>query len=201
MRRSLRPRQFVDGSDEDDLGPARREAGALVDPTDVRPRIRDAVNPDRGQRSVRPQPGHVPPLEVSDGRRCECLAGIDVRVMIAPRGAEFSPAYRAGYTYAADMVRAGVKVLLYQGAYFHSKTVCVDSAICSIGSANMDIRSFSINYETNLVIYHAGVTRELEADFAADERRCVPFSADEYEARGGASRLVDSMLRLCSPLL
>jgi cardiolipin synthase len=138
---------------------------------------------------------------VAEAMKTAALAGIDVRVMIAPRGAEFSPAYRAGFTYAADMARAGVKVLLYEGAYFHSKTVCVDSAICSIGSANMDIRSFSINYETNLVIYDAAVTRELEADFHADECRCVSFSAEEYEARAGSSRLVDSMLRLCSPLL
>ncbi len=55
-----------------------------------------------------------------------------------------------------------------RGAYFHSKTVCVDSAVCSIGSANIDIRSFSINYETNLVIDDAAVTRELEADFHTD---------------------------------
>jgi cardiolipin synthase len=138
---------------------------------------------------------------VAEAMKTAALAGIDVRVMIAPRGAEFSPAYRAGSTYAADMARAGVRVLLYEGAYFHAKTVCVDSAICSIGSANMDIRSFSINYETNLVIYDEAVTRHLETDFHADEQRCVAFSAHEYEARGGASRLVDSMLRLCSPLL
>ena len=42
---------------------------------------------------------------------------------------------------------------MYLGAYFHSKTVCVDSTLCSIGSANLDIRSSSINYETNLVVY------------------------------------------------
>ncbi len=129
------------------------------------------------------------------------LAGIDVRLMIAPRGGELSPAYRAGMTYAADMARAGVKVLLYQGAYFHSKTVCVDSTVCSIGSANIDIRSFSINYETNLVIYDPEVTRELERDFAADMEHCVEFSADEYEARNSASRFLDSTARLCSPLL
>ena len=138
---------------------------------------------------------------VAEAMKTAALAGIDIRVMIAPRGAEFSPAYRAGYTYAADMARAGVKVLLYEGAYFHAKTVCVDSAICSIGSANMDIRSFSINYETNLVIYDEGVTQELEADFRADEQRCLAFSAEEYAKRAGPSRLVDSMLRLCSPLL
>ena len=138
---------------------------------------------------------------VAEAMKTAALAGLDVRVMIAPRGAEFSPAYRAGLTYAADMARAGVQVLLYQGAYFHSKTVCVDSAICSIGSANIDIRSFSINYEANLVIYDEAVTRELEADFKTDLDHCVPFSASEYEQRKAASRLLDSTLRLCSPLL
>jgi cardiolipin synthase len=138
---------------------------------------------------------------VSEAMKTAALAGLDVRVMIAPRGAEWSPAYRAGLTYAADMARAGVRVLLYQGAYFHAKTVCVDSILCSIGSANMDIRSFSINYETNLVIYDERLTRELEADFAADLEHCVPFSVAEYERRNGGARFVDSTLRLCSPLL
>jgi phosphatidylserine/phosphatidylglycerophosphate/cardiolipin synthase-like enzyme len=69
-----------------------------------------------------------------------------------------------------------VQVLLYQGAYFHAKTICVDTVLCSIGSANMDIRSFSINCETNFVIYDEAATRELEADFAADLRHCEVFS-------------------------
>ena len=129
------------------------------------------------------------------------LAGVDVRVMIAPGGGELSPAYRAGMTYAADMARAGVQVLLYKGAYFHSKTICVDSRICSIGSANMDIRSFSINYETNLVIYDEAVTQELEADFLEDLEHCVQFSADEYGAQRASNRLVDSVMRLGSPLI
>lgn len=138
---------------------------------------------------------------VAEAMKTAALAGLDVRVMIAPRGAEFSPAYRAGLTYAADMARAGVQVLLYEGAYFHSKTVCVDSILCSIGSANMDIRSFSINYETNLVMYDEAVTRELEADFEADLAHCVLFSVAEYEARTRSARFVDSTMRLCSPLI
>ncbi len=138
---------------------------------------------------------------VAEAMKTAALAGLDVRVMIAPGGAEFSPAYRAGRTYAADMARAGVQVLLYEGAYFHSKTVCVDSAVCSIGSANIDIRSFSINYETNLVIYDEASTRELEADFRADLAHCVPFSVEAYEAGLPIGRFVDSTMRLCSPLL
>jgi cardiolipin synthase len=138
---------------------------------------------------------------VAEAMKTAALSGLDVRVMIAPSGAEWSPAYRAGLTYAADMARAGVRVLMYRGAYFHSKTVCVDSKLCSIGSANMDIRSFSINYETNLVIYDEHITRELEADFTADLAHCVEFSAAEYEGRPRRARFLDSTLRLCAPLL
>ena len=138
---------------------------------------------------------------LAEAMKASALAGLDVRLMIAPRGGEWSPAYRAGMTYAVDMARAGVKVLLYQGAYFHSKTICVDSMVCSIGSANMDIRSFAINYETNLLVYDQRVTRELEADFEADELKCVELSVDEYMARHLPTRLLDSIARLCSPLL
>jgi len=138
---------------------------------------------------------------VAEAMTTAALAGVDVRVMIAPGGGELSPAYRAGMTYAADLARAGVHVLLYQGAYFHSKTICVDSRICSIGSANIDIRSFSINYETNLVVYDESVTRELESDFLADLEHCVAFSAERYDAQTTSSRLVDSVMRLASPLI
>src|SRR6476620_6006151 len=131
---------------------------------------------------------------VAEAMTTAALAGVDVRVMIAPGGGELSPAYRAGMTYAANLARAGVQVLLYQGAYFHSKTICVDSCICSIGSANIDIRSFSINYETNLVIYDESVTRELESDFLADLEHCVAFSADAYDAQRTSSRLLDSVM-------
>jgi cardiolipin synthase len=138
---------------------------------------------------------------VAEAMSTAALAGVDVRVMIAPRGGELSPAYRAGMTYAAGLARAGVDVLLYQGEYFHSKTICVDSRICSIGSANIDIRSFSINYETNLVVYDEAVTRELEADFLDDVTRCTKFSADAYDAQKTSTRLLDSVMRLGSPLI
>src|SRR5690606_8073670 len=109
----------------------------------------------------------IPDDSLAEAMKTAALAGIDVRVMIAPRGGELSPAYRAVMTFDVDMARAGVKVLLSQGVYFHAKTVCVDSTVCAIGSSNIDIRSFAINYGTNLVIYDERVTRDHEEDFAA----------------------------------
>ena len=129
------------------------------------------------------------------------MSGVRVWVMIAPRGGEGPLAYRAGMTYARDLARAGVRVLLYQGAYFHPKTIAVDSLVCSIGSANMDVRSFTINYETNLVIYDREVTRKLESAFLADIRHSQPFTADAYMRLPAYKRFGDSVMRLFSPLL
>jgi cardiolipin synthase len=80
------------------------------------------------------------------------LAGVDVRFICAPRGPAFQLPYRAANTYFQDMARAGVKIHLYNGGYFHAKTVNMDSQVCSIGSCNMDIRSYSLNYEITSVL-------------------------------------------------
>jgi cardiolipin synthase len=65
----------------------------------------------------------------------------------------------------------------------------------------MDIRSFSINDETNLVVYDETVTRGLEADFRHDLQNCVEFSVFKYDAQPAGTRMLDSLMRLCSPLL
>lgn len=80
----------------------------------------------------------------------------------------------AGHTYIADIVAAGVRVFLNEPGYLHAKTISVDSRVCSIGSANIDIRSFSINYELNAVL---------------------------YRSRKAVTRFRDSIARLLSPLL
>jgi len=65
----------------------------------------------------------------------------------------------------------------------------------------MDIRSFSINYETNLVVYDEAVTRRLEADFERDMDNCEDFSVSLYDRQPPHTRLIDSVMRLASPLL
>ncbi|MCI0643400.1 MAG: cardiolipin synthase [Chloroflexi bacterium] len=137
---------------------------------------------------------------IAEALRAAALSGIEVKVMLAPAGAEGQLPYQAGRTYAAAMIRAGVQVYYYHGAYFHPKTIMVDSAVCSIGSANMDIRSFSINYETNLVIYDETTTQQLENDFLSDLKHCAEFSLAEYK-KSFLVRLGDSTTRLFSPLL
>jgi cardiolipin synthase len=100
-----------------------------------------------------------------------------------------------------DAVQAGVRVFLYQKGYLHAKTISIDSAICSIGSANIDIRSFSINYELNAVLYSERLAKELEQAFERDLAHCTEFDVAEYRERNAALRFRDSVTRLFSPLL
>jgi cardiolipin synthase len=121
--------------------------------------------------------------------------------MFAPRDTGGPLANWAANTYFLDMVEAKAKVYLYQPAYLHAKTLSIDSAVCSIGTANMDIRSFTTNYEMNAVIYDAEKTKELEAAFEKDLEGCVLFDAKAYRALPRLVRFRDSLARLLSPLL
>jgi len=94
----------------------------------------------------------------------QTVAPLDVDVMVSAGndGPNQAPIWAAN-TYMAEVAAAGARVHLYELGYLHAKTLCVDGEVCSVGSANLDIRSFSINYELNAVIYEAGFARELEA--------------------------------------
>ncbi|MDQ3248987.1 MAG: phospholipase D-like domain-containing protein, partial [Chloroflexota bacterium] len=128
-------------------------------------------------------------------------SGVDVKIMLAPSGPAPQFPYQSGLTYAENVAKAGAKVYFYHGKYFHPKTITVDSVICSIGSANMDIRSFSINYELNLIIYDEKTTQKLEADFANDLTQCTLFDVRAYGRSNIWGRARNSLFRLCSPLL
>jgi len=146
-------------------------------------------------------PFFIPDDSIAEALKAAALSGIDVRLMCTPRGGVYQLPYAAANTYFADMVEAGVRVFLYQKGYFHPKTISIDGQVCSVGTANMDIRSFSINYEINAVIYDAHVAQQLEADFLKDIDECQEFTLAEYEKRPFVRRLNDSFCRLMSPLL
>ena len=138
---------------------------------------------------------------ISEAIKAACLSGIDVRIMLTPRGGVYQVPYRAALTFCAEMSRAGAKIYFYNAGYLHAKTIMVDGEMCSIGTANMDIRSFSINYETNAVIYDTALAGELEQDFLNDIAHCDVFTWQQYRKEPWLARLRDSFYRLCSPVL
>jgi cardiolipin synthase len=146
-------------------------------------------------------PFFIPDATLAEALRTAALSGVDVKVMVSARpSGNRIPAW-AGNTYMDEIVAAGVRVFLYEKGYLHAKTISIDSEICSIGSANIDIRSFSINYELNAVFYSEKIAEELEKDFERDLEYCSEFDPAAYRKRGTASRFRDSGARVLSPLL
>jgi cardiolipin synthase len=146
-------------------------------------------------------PFFIPNSSVAEALRVVAMSGVDVKLMFAPRDTGTPIANWAANTYFVDMVDAGAKVYLYQPAYMHAKTLSIDSAVCSVGTANMDMRSFTTNYEMNAVLYDAAKAEELEAAFERDLEGCIRFDAKAYRARARWVRFRDSLARLLSPLL
>jgi cardiolipin synthase len=139
---------------------------------------------------------------IAEALKSAALSGVEVEVMVSDRGEGLNQTpYWAANTYLAEVAAAGVRVHLYNRGYLHAKTLSIDGEVCSIGSANLDIRSFSINYEISAVIYDAQLAQELEAAFEHDHQVCRPFQLEEYESRSALIRLRDSTARLLSPLL
>jgi cardiolipin synthase len=98
---------------------------------------------------------------IAEALKSAALSGVDVRVMLSARASGDEIPGWAGNTFMVEVVNASVRVFLYAKGYLHAKTISIDSEICSIGSANVDIRSFSINYEINAVLYSRALAKEL----------------------------------------
>lgn len=146
-------------------------------------------------------PYFIPDASVAEALASAALSGVDVRVMVSARPSGNPWPDWAARTYFLEAARAGVRIFLYEKGYLHAKTISVDSEVCSIGSANVDIRSFTLNYEINAVLYSRRLATALEQDFERDLAHCVEFDPDEYRRRSLAVRLRDSTARLLSPLL
>jgi len=146
-------------------------------------------------------PFFIPDESILEALKAAALAGVDVQLMFTPRGSTYQIPYRAAHTYFKDVVEAGAKVYLYEAGYFHPKTLNVDNAVISIGTANMDIRSFSLNYEACAVVYDEGKAKELEAQFFEDLKHCKEWTLEEYNSYSATHRFVDSVYRLTSPIL
>jgi cardiolipin synthase A/B len=146
-------------------------------------------------------PFFLPDASIAEALRTAALSGVEVKVMVSARPSGNRLPDWAGNTYIEEIVNAGVRVFLYEKGYLHAKTISIDSEICSIGSANIDIRSFSINYELNAVFYSEQVAKQLEADFEHDLAYCTEFDPEAYRKRGTLVRFRDSVARLLSPLL
>ena len=146
-------------------------------------------------------PYFIPPESLIDTLRIAILSGVTVRI-IYPKTADHFTVNRASLTYLAELARCGAKIYLYSSkGFIHSKILTVDNEICTVGTANMDIRSFQLNYEINTVIYDKSITQNLNNIFIEDLKGCTEFDLDKFEHSSLNDRLINGLCRLFSSIL
>lgn len=145
-------------------------------------------------------PYFIPDESIYTALETAALSGCDVRIMMTGNPDKKLP-FWAAYTYFKKLLKAGVKIYHYKRGFLHSKSVVVDDYICSIGSANMDVRSFHLNYEINTLIYDAGVSGQVSQSFEDDLGYCHEITLDEYSQINSLIKFRNSIARLFTPLL
>ena len=126
--------------------------------------------------------------------------GVDVR-LILPERTDHLLVDLAGESFLPDLLDAGVHVFRYQGGMLHSKLVVVDGQWGTLGSANMDIRSFRFNFEVNLLVFSPSVAGELEAMFEGDLKVSSAYTRAHVHSASLAHRVRVAACRALAPVL
>lgn len=127
------------------------------------------------------------------------LGGADVRVMM-PRKPDGIMLRRINDSYVSELLAVGIRVFLFEDGFLHSKSIAIDDAWCTVGSANMDFRSFLNNIEVGALIYDTATCTAVRQVFEEDLKYCREIDPERWARRPLRRRLQESATRILSPL-
>lgn len=144
-------------------------------------------------------PYFVPDQQVVTALQLAGLRHLDVRLMI-PQQTDHLLVHLSSFTYLNETQQAGVKIYRYQPGFLHQKVMLIDDAFATVGTANLDNRSFRINFEMTLLFSSTPMIRDVEAMLEADFKQCREVTAADYQQRPFWFRLAARTARLMAPI-
>lgn len=145
-------------------------------------------------------PYFIPDVSFLDALRIACLSGVDVRIMI-PNKPDHIFVYWATYSNVGHLLKAGAKIYIYDNGFLHSKQIVIDDEVATVGTANIDVRSFKLNFEVNAFIYDPIAAHQLAELFEQDLLVSRELTLETYQQRSFTIRLKESIAHLISPIL
>ncbi|MDT8862737.1 cardiolipin synthase [Alkalihalobacillus sp. MEB130] len=145
-------------------------------------------------------PYFIPDDDILSALKIAALSGIDVRLLV-PSRPDKRIVFHASRSYFPELLEAGVKIFEYNRGFMHSKLIIVDHEMASIGTSNMDMRSFHLNFEVNAYLYQTKSVTTLVSDFVYDLEHSNQLSYQLFRNRSIFYRVIESTSRLLSPLL
>ena len=159
----------------------------------------EALN--RAQKNIYlTSPYFIPDEPIMRALECAVLRGVDVRLVV-PFKSDVILARQAAVSYYAQLIPVGVKVYEYIPSMLHAKTLIVDDYLSVVGSANLDIRSFRLNFELNALILDTDIAKKLTNKFFQDVKKSQQIDPVVFAKRGIKRRITERIARLLSPLL
>lgn len=144
-------------------------------------------------------PYFVPDESFMEALKVAVFSGVEVVIMVPSKSDNFI-AQRVSLSYLGILLEFGVKVYLYPG-FLHAKMILADDKVVSIGSTNMDMRSFYLNFEINAFLYGAEITKRCSDIFKQDLAGAEKMKGSDYRRRPYLTKLEESFYRIFSPLL
>jgi cardiolipin synthase len=145
-------------------------------------------------------PYFVPDESVISALQLAALRGVDVRIML-PSRPDHKLVHLASLSYVDESVRNGVKLYRYQKGFLHQKALLVDDELAAVGTANLDNRSFRLNFEFTVLVADRNFAAEVADMLEEDFRNCRPIAEDEYASRALPVRIAARIARLLAPVL
>ena len=145
-------------------------------------------------------PYFLPTEAVLVAMQTAALSGVDVRLML-PMRADNRLTHLGSCSYLADVLYSGVKVYFYKKGFLHSKLMVSDDELSTVGSTNVDFRSFEHNFEVNAFIYDTETALQMREIFLQDQRDCVQVFLKNWVKRPWYRKAAESVVRLMAPLL
>jgi len=145
-------------------------------------------------------PYFLPTESLLRALQAAALARVDVRVMMPLHSDSLILTY-ASRSYILESLRAGIKIYLYRAGMLHSKVMIIDDDYSSVGSANIDFRSFEHNFESTLFVNSEALNRELTRQFELDQPLSDRVRLNQWRHRPMTQKALESIVRLLSPIL
>ncbi|KGP73244.1 cardiolipin synthase [Pontibacillus yanchengensis] len=145
-------------------------------------------------------PYFIPDDSLMDAIKIASLSGVDVKIMI-PNKPDHMFVYWATYAHIGQLIDAGVRSFTYENGFLHAKTLVVDGKVASVGTANIDVRSFKLNFEVNAIVYDPILSNELQQIFIEDLAHSYEITEEVYRNRTNLIKIKESVSRLLSPIL
>jgi cardiolipin synthase A/B len=145
-------------------------------------------------------PYFIPDDGFATAMETAALSGVSVHLMMTGLPDKRVP-YWAAETYFERILRSGGRIYRYKRGFLHCKTICVDESIASVGTCNLDVRSFELDYEVNAVVYDTGFAKAIKTQFYLDLAHCQEITLADIAQYSLWHKLRNALLRILSPLL